>query len=98
MLLVVLGHGADAVLGQELGLVEHALQDLLESVLAHQRQKQAVVFATTLHAGDVTLGDICLVLDEPVQPALEGWELVDNFRLQSQDSVQWNEANQRPDG
>jgi len=75
-------HGPDAVLGQELGLVEHALQYLLQAVPADQGQQEPVVLTATLHAGNVTLSYIRPVLNEPVDSSLERRELLHYLRLQ----------------
>lgn len=96
--LVKLGHGTHTVLCQELGLVEHPLQDLLQPFLAHKCQKKSIIFTPAFDASNIALGNICLVFNKPVQSSLERWELVDYFRLESQNRVKWNKANQRPDG
>lgn len=36
VLLMVLGHRPDTVLGQELGFVQHPLENLLQAILTHQ--------------------------------------------------------------
>lgn len=81
MLCVVLGQRPDAVICQEFGLVQHPLQDLLQSLSVHESQKQSVILATVPHTGNVAFGHIILILNEPVKSALEGRELVDDFRF-----------------
>lgn len=76
---VVFRHRPDAVLGKEFCLVQHTFQNLFEPLSADEGEEESVVFAAVLHAGDVTLDYILLVLDEPVQSLSEGWELVDKI-------------------
>lgn len=98
VLLVVLGHGSDTVFGEELGLVQHPLEDLLETISANQRQKQSLVLATTLHTGNVSLCHILSILNKPIQPSLERRELLDQFWLKRENSIQRNQADERPHG
>jgi hypothetical protein len=50
VLVVVLGQRAHAIVREELGFVQHAGQDALEAVAAHQRQQAAVAGAGLLPA------------------------------------------------
>lgn len=86
------------MIGEELGLIEHPLQNLFEPVLANQRQQQALIFTSLAHGGDVALCHVVAVLNEPLHPTFEIGEFVDELRFESQDRIQGDKADQGPYG
>ena len=87
MLIVMLGDGANAVVGQEFGFIEHARQQPLHAMAAQQRQQTALAAALLVpvrHQG----GEFRAVFQEPFQAALEFRHLVEQFGLQRFDREQ----------
>lgn len=96
VLLVELGKRADAIRTEELILVQHLRQDTLQLLLAHKGQQKSVTLPAFAHTGDVTLGNVVAVLDEPIETFLEAGELVDNVRLKGENGVKRNQSDKRP--
>lgn len=86
------------MVAEELVLVKHALEDLLQPILANDREQDSIALSTLADTGHISLSQITAVLDEPVNALLEGWKLVDELRLECDGRIQRNETDERPNG
>ena len=91
LLLVVLRERAHAVVGQELGLVEHAPQQHLHAVAAQQRQQAALAEPGSCQR-DTRLGEVGPVGQEPVEAPLELRQLIEQVGLERLDREQRDQA------
>ena len=80
---------------EELILVKHALQDLLQSILADDGQQNTVALSSLSDTGHVSLCQIASILDEPVDSLLERRKFVDQLWFQSDGRIQRDQTHKR---
>lgn len=69
------------MLRQELGFIEHTLQNLNKPVFVDQGQEQSILLAPTLQTCDVALSDIVAIINKPLETPFERRKFVDKLRF-----------------
>ena len=96
MVLVEPGQCPDAVRRQEFALVQHVAKRVAQLVRIHNREEPALTISRSAHASNVG-GQVVAVFDKPVEPALEIWQAVEQFRLQGLHREERNQSHHGAD-
>ncbi|KAI6769955.1 hypothetical protein HG530_004584 [Fusarium avenaceum] len=83
---------------EELVFVEHALENLLQSIFAHDGQQDTIALSSLSDTGHVSLSQIASVLNEPVNSLLERRQPVDQLWFESDGRVKRDQTHKRPHG
>src|SRR5580692_1630831 len=96
MIEVVARQRTHSVGGQKLGFVQHAAENALDLFAIGERKETANSARRALRHFDM-LGNVSMIVDEPLHPAFETRQPIDDFRLQRFDSEQRNQPDHRTD-